>query len=262
MATLDPHYSPHAIEARSSLSCAAATVGDALEDVLGRFAKMQRREGVVDMVPAGLALPAELLASYGADALRFGAAVGGSLADGAEAGHRLCQELWELARQRQSLGSDREEDINPLLLTLEDKWILLRLNAAVDAVTAALAEHRFAEITEALKRIIHDCGAWYLPACRTAGVSANGLAVTDFVLGHSLRLLYPLLPFVTEELWLGLGYNADLPDNQGGLSLATARWPTRLDEDELAYFGILPEDEAAAWERFQAAPPSSAIRGD
>jgi valyl-tRNA synthetase len=76
--------------------------------------------------------------------------------------------------------------------------------------------------------------------------------VIDFVLGQTLRLFHPFLPFITEELWHGMGFNADLPDNQGGKSIMFAVWPKPLDADELAHFGILPEDEKTANEKYEA----------
>ena len=84
---------------------------------------------------------------------------------------------------------------------------------------------------------------------------ANTLAVIDFVLGHTLRLFHPFLPFITEELWHGMGFNADLPENQGGKSIMFAPWPKPLDEDELAHFGILPEDEKTANDKYEAVNP-------
>jgi valyl-tRNA synthetase len=81
---------------------------------------------------------------------------------------------------------------------------------------------------------------------------ANTLAVIDFVLGQTLRLFHPFLPFITEELWQGMGFNKDMPEAQGGRSIMTAPWPKPLDADELAHFGILPEDEKAANDKYEA----------
>ena len=67
---------------------------------------------------------------------------------------------------------------------------------------------------------------------------ANKLAVIDFILSHTLRLFHPFLPFITEELWHGLGYNADLPGNQGGDTIMFAHWPKPLDDEFKAHYGL------------------------
>jgi valyl-tRNA synthetase len=167
-----------------------------------------------------------------------------------------------------------EAEINPALLTSDDKWILLRLNAAIREVTAALEEYRFSDATAALYRFFwSEYCDWYVEASKavlqgSTGVSPvssdgtgetpalpsrreNTLAVIDFVLGHTLRLFHPFLPFITEELWHGMGFNQDLPGNQGGRSIMFAPWPKPLSADELAHFGILPEDEKAANDKYE-----------
>jgi valyl-tRNA synthetase len=70
------------------------------------------------------------------------------------------------------------------------------------------------------------------------GPRANKLAVMDFVLGHTLRLFHPFLPFITEELWQGMGYSHDLPEDQGGRTIMSARWPKPLSADEKAHYGL------------------------
>jgi len=55
--------------------------------------------------------------------------------------------------------------------------------------------------------------------------------VIDFVLSHTLRLLHPFLPFITEELWHGMGYHEDMPENQGGATIMFAPWPKPFDQD-------------------------------
>jgi len=67
--------------------------------------------------------------------------------------------------------------------------------------------------------------------------------VMDFVLSHMLRLFHPFLPFITEELWQGMGFNRDLPTGQGGDTIMFARWPKPLDEEFKAHYGLDESDE-------------------
>ena len=72
---------------------------------------------------------------------------------------------------------------------------------------------------------------------------ANTLAVIDFVLSHTLRLFHPFLPFITEELWHGMGYAEDMPENQGGKTIMFAPWPKPLDDDFKSHYGLTDSDE-------------------
>jgi len=227
--------------------------------------------------------PLELIASYSADALRFGIMRSAPLGQdicfdekNVELGRNFCTKLWNAARFRQMqsstgfqpMGSDErvensfygtEAEISAALLSSDDKWILLRLNAAIAEVSTALEEYRFSDATATLYRFFwSEYCDWYVEASKAVlqGTDekrkANTLAVIDFVLGHTLRLFHPFMPFITEELWHGMGFNADLPENQGGKSIMFAVWPKPLDEDELAHFGILPEDEKTANDKYEA----------
>jgi valyl-tRNA synthetase len=62
--------------------------------------------------------------------------------------------------------------------------------------------------------------------------------VIDFVLSHILRLFHPFLPFITEELWHGMGYHEDMPERQGGESIMLAPWPKPLDEEFKGAYGL------------------------
>ncbi|WP_461783732.1 valine--tRNA ligase [Prosthecobacter sp.] len=226
--------------------------------------------------------PLELIASYSADALRFGIMRSAPLGQdicfdekNVELGRNFCTKLWNAARFRQMQSrsgvspdagdagilpaAETEAEISAALLSSDDKWILLRLNTAIAEVSTALEEYRFSDATATLYRFFwSEYCDWYIEASKAVlqgsdeKRKANTLAVIDFVLGHTLRLFHPFMPFITEELWHGMGFNADLPENQGGQSIMFAIWPKPLDEDELAHFGILPEDEKTANDKYEA----------
>ena len=209
--------------------------------------------------------PLELIAKYSADALRFGIMRSAPLGQdilfddkNVELGRNFCTKLWNACRFRQMQGGEVEGEINPALLSSDDKWILLRLNTAINEVTAALEEYRFSDATSTLYRFFWtEYCDWYVEASKAVlqGTDdkrkANTVAVIDFILGHTLRLFHPFIPFITEELWHGMGFNQDMPENQGGKSIMFAPWPKPMDADELAHFGILPEDEQTANDKYK-----------
>ncbi len=196
--------------------------------------------------------PLDLIAKYGADALRFGvmrsAPLGADILfdeKNVELGRNFCTKLWNATRFRQMQGGATEGEIIPDLLTSDDRWIIARLDDAVREVTAALEEYRFSDAANTLYRFFwSEFCDWYLEASKAAlqgtqeARKANTLAVIDFVLGHTLRLFHPFLPFITEELWQGMGFADDLPADQGGQTIMTAPWPKPFDADERMYFGL------------------------
>jgi valyl-tRNA synthetase len=206
--------------------------------------------------------PLELIEQYGADALRFGVMRSAPLGQDVlydeqhvELGRNFCNKLWNACRYRQMQGGETQGEIDPALLTSDDKWILRRLDTAVGEITAAFDEYRFNEATQVLYRFLwSEYCDWYLEATKAVlqgqdtARKANTLAIIDFVLSHALRLLHPFLPFITEELWHGLGYNQDMPANQGGETIMFAPWPKPLGDDFAAHYGL---EEAN--ERFVAA---------
>ena len=196
--------------------------------------------------------PLELIDKYGADALRFGTMRSAPLGldvlfdeKDVELGRNFCNKLWNACRFRQMQGGETEGEIYPALLTSDDKWILMRLDQAVSEVTAAFVAYRFTDATETLYRFFwSEFCDWYVESCKAtffgenAARKTNVLAVFDFVMGHTLRLFHPFLPFITEELWHDLGYSDDMPEMLGGQTIMTAHWPKSFDDDFKSHYGL------------------------
>jgi valyl-tRNA synthetase len=175
--------------------------------------------------------PLDWIDRFGADAVRFtlarGATPGGDVAvseDWAAGARNFCNKLWNAARFALLNGAISGDGLpSAEQLTAADRWILSRL-AAVTAETDELFEQfEFAKICEALYHFAWDefCD-WYLELAKVnlAGSDHAAAAGTRQVLGvvldRLLRLLHPVLPFVTEELWTAL---------TGEESIVVAPWP-------------------------------------
>jgi len=196
--------------------------------------------------------PLDLIAKFGADALRFGVMRAAPLGQdilfdeqNVELGRNFCNKLWNACRFRQMQGGEVQGEIEPTLLSSDDKWILLKLDAAIREVTIALNEYKFSDATAALYRFFwSEYCDWYVEASKAvffgedAARKANTLAVIDFVLSHTVRMFHPFLPFITEELWHGMGYATDMPENQGGKTIMFAPWPMPFDDDFKGHYGL------------------------
>jgi len=210
--------------------------------------------------------PLDLIAKYGADAVRFGTMRSAPLGQDVmfdekdvELGRNFCNKLWNACRFRQMQAGEVQAEIDRMLLTTDDKWILLKLDRAIQEITTAFAEYRFNEAAQILYRFFwSEYCDWYVEASKatlsssgrgsespSSGAAqgldprrANAIAVIDFVLSHTLRLFHPFLPFITEELWHGMGYHEDMPENQGGKTIMFAPWPKPFDEDFRGNYGL------------------------
>ena len=182
--------------------------------------------------------PLDVVERYGADALRFtalaGAAAGTDIImdrnnlDGTfAAGRNFSNKLWNVGRLILSnlQGSVPPADrIDPAQFELADRWILSRCQRTVALITDALDRFRLNDAANGIYHFVWDeLADWYVEQVkpRLYG-SAPGGDVARAVLAHvfetSLRLLHPMTPFITEELW------SHLPTEREQL-LAGARWP-------------------------------------
>jgi valyl-tRNA synthetase len=200
--------------------------------------------------------PSELVAEYGADALRFTLTIldvpGRDVPMDLErmAGYRAFgNKIWNAARFALGrIGDDARvrEEIDPAGLEAPERWILSRLSATAAEVDARFAEYRF---DEACHRLYHffwgELCDWYIELAKPAlfgdeprpGVGDVLLSVLD----RSLRLLHPVMPFLTEELWQRLpGREAIHPE-----TIALAPYPRPVaawrDEAVEAHMGSLIE---------------------
>lgn len=179
--------------------------------------KMSKMKGnVVD--------PLDLFGRFGTDAVRFalaGMSVGSndmSLQESKmESARNFANKIWNAARfVMMNLGEEVKAEWVPSD-ALADRWILSELNTAVKEVSAALEEYRFHEASQTLYHFFWDdfCD-WYIEMSKplvtsredTAEVRAARSRIA-FVLETSLRLLHPLMPFLTEELWQRLPHQGE-----------------------------------------------------
>ena len=205
--------------------------------------------------------PLDVVSLYGADALRYTVIAGmglgvdiildpGNVEQSFAVGRNFTTKLWNIARFLLSNVGDEEvqplERIAPDRLTRADGWILSRLDATIADVDAALGPPRpgpsgrwteterragmrlneYAERTRAF--VWGDLADWYVEITKgrlqTPGPDREvARAVLVHVFDRALRLLHPIVPFVTEALWQRLPQ----PDRAPDALLALSEWPRR-----------------------------------
>jgi valyl-tRNA synthetase len=221
--------------------------------------------------------------AYGADAVRFGLLAMSSTQDvrfnedKIAQGSQLAQKLWSAARlvlgrtgddvgrvgrvpEPERTGGRSAYSSRPEPRTLEDRWILSRLARAKDALARSIEEFEFHRGALGLYDFVYgELCDWYLELVKPR-LYGEGEPVADValhVLGETLAMAHPIIPFVTEEIW------AQLPGTQG--LLAQGRWPERdlapVDEEAEREIGAAVEAIRAvrAWRDSVEAAPSAII---
>ncbi len=214
--------------------------------------------------------PLEVIERYGADALRYslisGMSVGtdvildpADLESSFAAGRNFANKLWNAGRFILSYFPDTAEGskrVRPLAgpaknvvqrneLTLADRWIIARCDATVREATEAYERFRLNEAAAAVYRFIwSDLADWYIEQIKPrlygdvpGGDVARAVVIQTFDV--ALRLLHPIMPFVTETLW------RRFPGRPRNTSISVAPWPTTdvraHDPAALKEFGVVQE---------------------
>ncbi len=208
--------------------------------------------------------PLEVVERYGADALRYslisGMSVGtdvildpNDLEASFAAGRNFANKLWNAGRfilsnlngTPRPLAGDGANAVSPDELTLADRWIIARCDATVREATDAYQRFRLNDAAGAIYHFIwSDLADWYIEQVkpRLYGDVPGGdvaRAVLSQTFDVALRLLHPVMPFITEALW------RRFPGRREDASISIAPWP-RPDSrarapEALARFGLVQE---------------------
>jgi valyl-tRNA synthetase len=208
--------------------------------------------------------PLEVVQRYGADALRYSLIAGMSvgtdvildphdLESSFAPGRNFANKLWNAGRfilsnlpePPRPLGGRSPNVVRRAELTLADRWIIARCEATVREATEAYERFRLNEAAAAVYRFIwSDLADWYIEQIKPrlygdtpGGDVARAVAAQTFDV--ALRLLHPVMPFVTEALW------RRFPGRSGQASISIAPWPRpdrrAEDPDALREFGLVQE---------------------
>jgi valyl-tRNA synthetase len=195
--------------------------------------------------------PLVMVDANGADATRYGLLKMSSTQDVRfnvgmiEEGRKLANKLWNVSRLILANSGDARPEVNPT--SVEERWILSRLETARGNIERAIEAFDFAEVANTLYRVTFDdfCD-WYAEAIKPrlydgdVSVQATALAALE----RLLTLLHPVMPHVTEEIWS----NITARDSR----LITASWLSadpRFDDSADALQRV--QDAAAIFRRSQ-----------
>ncbi len=160
--------------------------------------------------------PLDVVENYGSDAMKFTLAYLSAQGEDipmdmetSKLGSKFANKIWNATRfilmnmEGRTLIDPHSAD-----RTLADRWILSRLNGAVQAVASAVESYRFDDMAHAVYNYFwNDYCDWYVESIKL-GLHSGDEAEKDrsasmllYVLEESLKLLHPFLPFITEEIW-------------------------------------------------------------
>lgn len=189
--------------------------------------------------------PLEVIRVYGADALRFSiiyiAPMGQDIRysnEKCEIGRNFANKIWNACRFRMMQGalSTNWQNLDGMTaadLRADDRWILSRLDAVVKEMTELLANYRYSDLAKTIYEFVwNEFCDWYLESAKAVfnadneKIRVNGLRVFDYVVGVFLKLLHPIMPFITEELYHQMGFVG------AEETIMYAAWPTPFTDEE------------------------------
>ena len=183
--------------------------------------------------------PMDVIEKYGADALRWFLATGSTPGQDVrfsytkmDSAWNFINKIWNASRYvLMNLADDTKAELpaDKSKLSLADQWILSRLNTTIAAVTKNFDKFEFGEAGRTLYNFIwNDFADWYIEMTKEtlngddAAAQTTVQSILAYVLDNTLRLLHPIMPFVTEAIW------QEMPHE--GESIVTAAYPT-VNED-------------------------------
>lgn len=192
--------------------------------------------------------PMDVIKKYGADALRWFLATGSTPGQDIRFSYKKMDSAWNFINKIWNASRfaimNFDEDTTAQLpdkseWQLADKWILSRLNTTIHEVTRLFDQFEFGEAGRALYNFIwNDLCDWYIEMAKEdfygkgQSLKHNTQNILCYVLDQTLRLLHPIMPFVTEEIWLAMPHDAT--------SLVVAAYPEENEDfyDEAAEKGM------------------------
>jgi valyl-tRNA synthetase len=203
--------------------------------------------------------PVEIVDRHGADATRYGLMKMSStqdvrFSDGfVEEGRKLANKLWNVARLILANAGDARPAERPR--ELEERWILARLSATQRELERLLGEFDFSHTAQELYRLTFDdfCD-WFAEAtkARLYDGDEDARATALAALERLLKLLHPVMPHVTEEIW------TNLPARESRLIVAP--WPEATEGYDAVADALVAVQEAA--ERFRRSGVLTPLEGD
>jgi len=198
--------------------------------------------------------PLEIIEDYSADALRYCIirmnATGKDIyldKEIFEIGRNFSTKIWNSARFMQMHAEGAPEnfqssDFDPALLSPDDKHLLYHLSRTIEKCSEHLERFRFNDYASEIYDFIwHKYCDWYVEYSKKTLYGEDQarkdtvLRVMHYAFSNAIKLLHPMMPFITEELWEKMGYKTDSE------YIMLADWPKSLDDEQQDHLGLTDE---------------------